>query len=60
MELLKHILILPVAIYLLYFSIIHCMMLFRHGRNWMWHEKAWDELETIFLCVRKRLAFGKD
>ena len=55
MELLKHILILPVAIYLLYFSIIHCMMLFRHGRNWMWHEKAWDELETIFLCVRKRL-----
>ena len=43
----QKILLFPLTLFLLYFSIVHCIMMIRYGRKWMRYEKAWDEMERF-------------
>ena len=58
MQILRLILLVPIALFLLYFSIVHSMMSIFYGRNWTRYEKALDKLdqfqENILSKIRMR------
>ena len=59
MQLFKKILPFPLTLFLLYFSIVHCIMMIRYGRKWMRYEKAWDEMERFQERILSKIRIRK-
>ena len=55
----QKILLFPLTLFLLYFSIVHCIMMIRYGRKWMRYEKAWDEMERFQERILSKIRIRK-
>ena len=55
MEVLLRVIAIAISVILVYYGLVCCMMTLRYGRNWMQHEKAWDELDAFHMRLRNRL-----
>ena len=45
-----------IFVFLLYSAVIYCIMMIRHGRKWMWKNRAWTEAMDV---QEKIAAWGK-
>lgn len=55
MRILKGILLFPLTLFLLYFSIVQCIMMVRYGRNWIRYEREWDEIDAFHARIKNKL-----
>ena len=44
MKILRMVVLLPVGVFLLYFTVVCCIMAVRYGRRWMWKNRAWEDI----------------
>ena len=44
MKILRMVVLLPVGVFLLYFTVFCCIMTVRYGRRWMWKNRAWEDI----------------
>ena len=56
MKILRIVALLPVCVFLLYFTVVWCIMTVRYGRRWMWENWA---LEGVYDNQEKIIALGK-
>ena len=44
MKILRNVVLFPVGVFLLYFTVVCCIMTVRYGRRWMWKNRAWEDI----------------
>ena len=44
MKILRIVVLFPVCVFLLYFTVVWCIMTVRYGRRWMWKNRAWEDI----------------
>ena len=56
MKILRIVVLFPVGVFLLYFTVVCCIMTVRYGRRWMWNNSAWED---VFDNQENIIALGK-
>ena len=56
MKILRIVVLFPVCVFLLYFTVVWCIMTVRYGRRWMWKNRAWED---VFDNQENIIALGK-
>ena len=56
MKILRIVVLFPVCVFLLYFTVVWCIMTVRYGRRWMWKNRAWED---VFVNQENIIALGK-
>ncbi len=44
MKILRIVVLFPVCVFLLYFTVVWCIMTVRYRRRWMWKNRAWEDI----------------
>ena len=44
MKILRIVVLFPVCVFLLYFTVVCCIMTVRYRRRWMWKNRAWEDI----------------